>query len=96
MLTNNNEFRDAYYRGGAGTYTGTQTGKWVKENLEKIIENVVPFKVNNAEDNTLLPTESKVIKVGVDGYDTVMYDIDYANSNINEIAERQQIRSRKL
>jgi len=31
MLTNNASFRTAYTAGGAGTYTGTQTGTWTKD-----------------------------------------------------------------
>lgn len=31
LLTNNQDFRNAYLGGGAGTYIGTQTGTWVKQ-----------------------------------------------------------------
>ena len=86
MLASNNYFRTAYTIGGAGTYSGTQDGEWIK--IQEITveehnltskENVVDYKRVQQEDNTFPAGQMEVIQEGVDGYDTVTYEVKYTN-----------------
>lgn len=62
---NTNEFRTAYLNGGAGLYTGTQTGSWEKIELE-VFPNNASFDVTYDPNYKLLEINTLIDTMGND------------------------------
>ena len=82
VFTYDNKFREVYKIGGAGTYILTQSGEWIKVEVtrenEIVTENMMDYLTIIEEDLSLATDESKIYQVGVEGYDTVTYEIIFS------------------
>ncbi|WP_161525854.1 G5 domain-containing protein, partial [Trichococcus alkaliphilus] len=53
--------------------------KVVETKVETATENIVAFETITQEDNTIPIGETQIVQAGTEGYDTVTYEVTYAN-----------------
>lgn len=86
LSDNKDTIKNIYIQGGLVTITAANqdaikkaTTQSTETKTETVKENIIRYATVSQEDNTLPSGQRKVVQVGVDGYDTVTYQVTYTN-----------------